>query len=332
MKLPIALVLLAASLLGAQAAPASVERPDRLESLLTRITSISGAPGGVIVRSDGARVERRSTGLANRGRRVAMTPESRFRVASVTKMQVATVVLQLVGEGRLRLGESVGRLLPGRVIGAAPVTVRQLLSHTSGLYGGGPLAPEPGAFRYDNSNFILLGEIVESITGSPVRRVLERRIWRPLGLTGTAWPTSEVPTGIARGYGLRGADVTAVSPRALDAADALVSTAGDLQTFLTALLGGDLLAPAQLAAMRTAIRVTEPYRPLDDRYGLGLMGYSAGCGFVWGHRGRMDGYTSYVFGTADGSRTIVVELNIGRIEDVTAVRLNRLLFAELCRA
>ncbi|MCY7303118.1 MAG: hypothetical protein LH654_08810 [Thermoleophilia bacterium] len=78
------------------------------------------------------------------------------------------------------------------------------------------------------------------------------------------------------------------------------------------------------------MHVPKPYRPVDDRYGLGLMVYGTSCGPVVGHRGRIDGYTTFAFGAANGRRSAVVVLNVGRIDDARAVRLNRLIFAELC--
>jgi D-alanyl-D-alanine carboxypeptidase len=254
----------------------------------------------------------------------------RFRIASVSKTFLATVVLQLVGEGRLRLDDPVGHLLPGRSVGLGRVTVRQLLSHTSGIYPGGPLTAVPGPFRYDNGNFVLLGEIVEAVTRASLQDVYAERLLRPLRLTGTMWPVTSRPPRLARGYSPSGTDVTALPPRSLDAADALVSTADDLRRFITALLRGRLIAPAQLAAMETSVPVGKAYRPIDDRYGLGLMRYDTPCGPAWGHRGRIDGYTSFVFGSPSGRRSVVVLLNVGRVSDSVVVRLNRLVFGALC--
>lgn len=328
MRLAFTLALAAALLLPAAAAGTSRER--ELEALASRLAKTARSPGAVLVAADGGRVWRETVGVSDTRLRTPMLHDRRFRVASISKTFLATLVLQLVGEGRLRLDDRVGSVLPGRSIGADRVTVRQLLSHTSGIYAGGPLTAEPGRFHYDNSNFVLLGRIVEAVTQSRLRDVLARRILRPLRLTGTLWPSTRTPSRLSRGYSPGGADVSAVSPRELDAADALVSTADDLRRFLSALLRGRLIAPAQLAAMETSIPVGKAYRPIDDRYGLGLMRYRTPCGPAWGHRGRIDGYTSFAFGSPSGRRSIVVLLNVGRVSDAVVVRLNQLVFAALC--
>ncbi len=326
----LAVVVAVVAALAARAAPASDARAARPEALLQRIVETARAPGGVMVVSDRYGVWRGTVGVSDRRRGEPMALDRRFRVASVTKMFLATVVLQLAGQGRLRLDDPIGRWLPAAVIGGDRITIRELLSHTSGLYDGGPLDPVPGTFHYDNANYRLLGALVEAATGTSAERTLERRLFRPLRLSHTRWPRTAVPTGVARGYSPAGADVTALPPRTLDSADALVSTAGDLQRFLAALLGGRILAPAQLAAMETPVPVGSSYRPLDDRYGLGLMGFGTRCGEVWGHRGRIAGYTTFAFGSPDGARSIVVLLNVGRVSDAATVRLNRLVFAAFC--
>ncbi|MGW6915369.1 serine hydrolase domain-containing protein [Kitasatospora sp. NPDC054939] len=160
--------------------------------------------------------------------------DGRFRIGSVTKTFVATVVLQLVGEGRLRLDDPVERHLPGVVPNGAAITVRQLLNHTSGLfnftedprflitseadlqdfaYGGWRyrnyrpqqlaavsaehppyFAPGQG-WHYSNTNYVLAGMIVQKVTGRTWQREVERRIVRPLHLDDTVFPGSETGLG-----------------------------------------------------------------------------------------------------------------------------------------
>jgi D-alanyl-D-alanine carboxypeptidase len=327
----LATVILLAAMLASAAADRATARPDtQLHAVLARLAATAHAPGGVLLLSDPGGVRRATIGVSNRRTREPMRSDRRFRVASITKMFVATTVLQLVGEGKLRLDDRLSSVLPGAVVGGDRVTIRRLLNHTSGIYAGAPLDAEPGPFVYDNENYRLLGRVVATVTGKSVRRELAERIIAPLRLRGTTWPRRRLPVRLAHGYSPRGVDVGARAPGSLDAADALVSTAGDLHRFLVALLRGRLLAPKQLREMETSLRVGSYYRPVDDRYGLGLMGFDTRCGRVWGHRGRIAGYTSFVFGTPDASRTIVVLLNVGRVDDATAVRLNRLMFAALC--
>ena len=311
-------------------AMAASPRDGRLGGLLAQIMSSTQASGGVMVVADGSRVWQRTVGVSDRRSHTPMRLDNRFRIASATKMLVATVVLQLVGERKLQLDEPVGSLLPGRLVGGELVTVRDLLNHTSGIYDSGPLYQAPGAFHYDNANYVLLGEIVRAVTGTSVRQAIERRVLRPLGLSTTLWPSTSVPLRLARGYTPAGRDVTSLPARELSAADALVSTAPDLRRFLGAMLGGRLFPGAVLPDLETAISVGWAYRLVDQRYGLGVMGFRSPCGPIWGHRGRIAGYTTFVFGSPDGRRSIVVLLNVGRISDASVARVNPLVFAALC--
>lgn len=136
-----------------------------------------------------------------------LRPAAQFRIGSITKTFVATIVLQLVGEGRLRLDERIARRLPGLLTNGEQITVRQLLNHTSGLpdYTGDPelfagirqnrlweprelvaLAErqpqlfEPGsAWAYSNTDYIVAGLLVEAVTGRSLARELDRRIFSP---------------------------------------------------------------------------------------------------------------------------------------------------------
>ena len=150
-----------------------------------------------------------------------MRPGDSFRIGSLTKTYVATVLLQLAEEGRLSLDDPVARFLPGLVPGGDKITIRQLLNQTSGLfdyekdprvlapYLAGNLAHRwaprklvriavshrplftPGTrYSYSNTNYILAGLIVEAATGSTLGRVLDRRLFTPLRLRHTAFPTS----------------------------------------------------------------------------------------------------------------------------------------------
>src|SRR5262245_14751921 len=119
---------------GAQAQAATGVRPDEasLREALDRLVA-AGVPGAVLVVRDGGRTIRLGSGYSVVAGRVRAQPGDRFRIGSVTKSFVSTVVLQLVGEGKLKLGDSVEQVLPGRLRGGEGITVRQLLQQTSGL-------------------------------------------------------------------------------------------------------------------------------------------------------------------------------------------------------
>ena len=239
-------------------------------------------------RRDPVRPGRRShlrslaAGLGDIAGRTPMRADNHFKIASLTKTYTATVVLQLVGEGKLRLDDTVERRLPGVVPNGGRITIRQLLNHTSGLvdfendprylkpYLGGNFAhywePRqlvrmavshkplfvPGAgWSYSNTNYVVAQLIVEKITGKPLGAELKRRIFQPLGRDQTSYPTKPgFPTPYAHGYRLFGElpliDVTGLSPSLAPGSGAIVSTVRDVADFYRALLSGRLLKPEQL--------------------------------------------------------------------------------------
>ncbi|HEX6344261.1 serine hydrolase domain-containing protein [Umezawaea sp.] len=255
-----------------------------------------------------------------------------FRIGSVTKTFVATVVLQLVDEGRVGLDDPVDRYVDG-VPNGARTTVRQVLNHTSGLYdyaheqgwstnrwrgaerfrGYRPeelLAVaaarepyfEPGeGWHYSNTNYVVAGMLVERVTGRPYGDEVRTRVLRPLGLDHTTVPGHRpgLPHPHARGYTTvdgRLVDATLMNPSLDWAAGEMISTADDLTRFLDALLGGRLLSAASLAAMRETVDTGTVFA-----YGLGLQRFDLPCGrSVWGHGGELIGYLTYATRGDDG--------------------------------
>ncbi|MER0240516.1 serine hydrolase domain-containing protein [Streptomyces sp. HSW2009] len=254
----------------------------------------------------------------------------RVRAGSNTKTFTAAVVLQLVGEGKVGLDQPVDRYLPGLVRGEGidgrNITVRQLLQHTSGLpdyvpYLGDITGSErhtyvqprttldlglahkalfaPGAgWEYSNTNYTLAGLIIEKVTGRPLAEEITRRIIDRIGLRHTTFPgvgDERIPGPHPRGYyadkaGAPLQDMTELDPSWGWAAGQLISTPADLNRFFTALLGGELLAPAQLAEMRTTVP-TDGKLWAGARYGLGLISTPLTCGgLAWGHGGDIPGY------------------------------------------
>ncbi|WP_254878730.1 serine hydrolase [Streptomyces sp. NA04227] len=218
----------------------------RLRALAERVVAAPNPnPGALLLARDGSHHSHGTAGVADRAAGTPMRRDLKFRAGSVTKTFTATVVLQLVAEHRLRLDDTVQRLLPdqvlpGNALSGPPVTVRQLLNHTSGLYDyidgllphfrtldqywpreqliGIGLAepryfPEPGTrFRYSNTNYLLLDLIVERLTDRDLRTNLERRIFAPLGLRDTSYPLAKTTIDGAHVHGY--ADVTPLLPDA----------------------------------------------------------------------------------------------------------------------
>jgi D-alanyl-D-alanine carboxypeptidase len=299
----------------------------------------AGVPGVVVlVRRDGSTL-RLVSGYSNRSTKAPLRVGDRFRIGSVTKSFVAAVVLQLVGEGKLSLDDSVEHWLPGLVPNGGKITLRELLSHRSGLFNytddprllkpylngnlgyvwtprrlvalstsHKPLFAPGTRFSYSNTNYILLGLIIEAATRHSIEAELSRRIFRPLRLHSTSFETSPRIRGeYAHGYLIRGGrfqDVSFLSPSWGWAAGAIVSTADDVARFYRALLGGRLLRADLLRAMET----------IRDDYGLGLARAQVPpswgrCGPFLGHDGAIAGYRAYAFNTRDGRKQAVVLAN-----------------------
>ena len=294
----------------------------------------AGAPGVVVaVAKNGSVSTVVTSGVADTARRAPVDAGDHFRAGSITKIFVATVVLELVGEGRLSLSDTVAKRLPGLVPNGARITLRELLQHTSGLYdytddprlfapylsgnlayawrprqlvklavSHKPVWPPGRVWSYSNTNYVLLGLIVQAVTKDTLGGELERRILRPLGLHDTRFASgTQILPPAAHGY-FDGRDISGLSGSSYWAAGAMVSTAGDLARFLSALLGGKLLRPQQLRTMET----TRPINSGPNGYGLGLIHVVTSCGRAWGHNGIVPGYSSWAMSSPDGKRQAIV--------------------------
>jgi D-alanyl-D-alanine carboxypeptidase len=258
-------------------------------------------------------------------------------IGSATKTFVAVVVLQLAQEGKLDLDATVERFFP-ELPAASRITTRQLLQHTSGVGeylhtaavdGGarrawsapeliavavarGPVA-EPGAgHRYSNTNYLLLGEIVEKVTSRPWYAEVRSRVIEPLGLrhTGYAGEPSAPPLGT--GYVIAGGKFVEAAlrwhPSLGGAAGAMYSTAADLLAFTVALFEGDLLDAKRTAEMRTFIR-GDDIGYVGYAYGLGLEKYTANNLTVLGHMGVGSAHGSFIGYDPTSRAAVAVQIN-----------------------
>jgi D-alanyl-D-alanine carboxypeptidase len=313
--------------------PAHAAKLDRALGQLTK----AGAPGAVVLVRRGTRTRRFARGYANRATHTRIRSGDRFRVGSVTKTFTATVVLQLAGEEKLSLDDTVEHWLPGLVPGGGHITVRELLNHTSGLFNytedevfleamlhdplrawspreivavatAHPPSFAPGErWAYSNTGYIVLGLIAEAADGRPLGAQLEARIFAPLRLRHTSFDSGPRIAGrYAHGYfGLpHQRDVSVFSPSGGWAAGAIVATAADVGRFYRALLGGRLLRPAQLRAMTTTVPIVP-----GAEYGLGIARTRLPCGSAWVHDGDFPGYLTSAKTSADGRRQAVVMVN-----------------------
>ncbi len=266
-------------------APAYAVAPDyaaKAEAIFDTAYPGSGPGAAAIVTEDGKIVYVGSSGMADIAGGKPISPDTVFRLGSITKQFAAAVVLQLVEEGKLSLDDPLSKFVPGFPEPGAHATVRQLLNHTSGIksytsipgwmasdkvatrhtttemideFRDQPVDFEPGEkWSYNNSGYVLVGAVVEAVTGKPWWQAVDERIVKPLGLTSIRYGVGEdeVPA-FAQGYTPKG-DGTFEPSRAIDmsvphAAGALIGTVGDLAKWSNALHHGKVVSAPLYAEM-----------------------------------------------------------------------------------
>jgi D-alanyl-D-alanine carboxypeptidase len=294
-------VVLAActALAGAPAFAVPADFRQRVEAEVAADWPADGPGAAVIVTDHGTTIYSGARGLADVEARTPITPRTVFRIGSITKQFTASVILQLAAEGKLSLDDPLSRFLPDYPQPGASATVRQLLNHTSGIqpYTGIPgfmveantnrpyttdeliavFRDQPALYRpgeryqYNNSGYVLLGAIIERVTGRPWHEAIEQRIARPLGLTTIRYGVGEAEMPLmARGYSAGPAGVRPANRIHMSvphAAGALLGSVEDLARWGQALHHGRVVGAEDYARMvaRTALPdgSTVPY-------GLGL--------------------------------------------------------------
>lgn len=312
------LIALAATLLlGGCSAAAMPSTPT--DALMQRYAG--DAPGAsLLVIKDGKPLLRRSYGMADREHRVAATPATNYRLASVTKQFTAAAILLLAEDGKLKLDDPVRRWLPSLPESTAAVTLRQLLTHTGGLVDYEDLIP-PGttaqvsdtdvlrmlsstpttyfaagsAYRYSNTGYVLLGLVVERASGQRLQDFLQARIFRPLHMDHTLMYVRGVPDISSRAYGYSHIDGqwtrTDQSVTSATRGDGgIYSSIDDLAKWDAALYDDRLLGDAsRKLAFSPHVKVTgEPY--------------AASYGYGW----RITGDTVWHSGESIGFRNVIV--------------------------
>ncbi|MGA4839020.1 serine hydrolase domain-containing protein [Streptomyces sp. G45] len=323
-----ALMTLGALAPSATASPDPVQ-PDPVQQGLNALVSPDSVPGALASVTDrDGRTRAYTAGVGNLATGAKVPRDGQVRIGSNTKAFTATVVLQLVGEHKLRLDATVHDYLPGVLRGdggidGRKITLRHLLQHRSGLpdytkYLDDDIRPyeprelldralkhtahfkpgEKGKWEYTNTNYLVLGLIVEKVTRHTIAQEIDRRVIKRAGLRHTYFPAPGDATLRERhpeGYYQSAPDAPLVNATEWDpswawAAGQLVSTNSDLNRFYSALLGGRLLKGPQLKQMQRTVRAKYPF-PKGARYGLGLVKTPLSCGGVsWGHGGSMTGY------------------------------------------
>ncbi len=269
-----------------------------------------------------------------------------LRIASVAKAYSGAVALALVDRGKLKLSDTIGRLLPNLLPRAGKVTLQQLLQHTSGLADyikdkafvkklgakpsrymtprrllsfvkGDRLGFRPGTeYEYSDSDNIVIGLIAEKVTGAYYEKLLRRLIGRRIKMTRTTLPrTIRMPTPFLHGYDINKGkppeDVSEfINPALAWASGGIVSTLPDLSRFFRGYVGGRLFNSHLVHAQRQWVGgSSSPPGPGVNSSGLGLFRYLTKCGTVYGHTGSFPGYRIFAAVSADGSRSIAYIAN-----------------------
>ena len=297
----------------AQPADVAVEA----DAILKKAYAADGPGAAAIIMRGGEVIYKGGQGLADIESGRAITPATVFRTGSITKQIVAATLLTLVADGRLSLDDPLARFFPDWPQPGARATVRQLLNHSSGIFdytkipgymmsepslrpnttadllalmSGRPVKAEPGtAWEYNNGGYVILGAIVEKLTGQPWHKAVSERIARPLGLASLQyWPDSDGKPATALFYGAEeGKRVPArgVHPSVAHGAGGLVMSVEDMAKWAQALHHGrvveaelyqEMTSPAQLSDGST-----RPYG-----FGLRLLKFRGRPALVHGGAGR----------------------------------------------
>ncbi|PTB19575.1 D-alanyl-D-alanine carboxypeptidase [Trinickia symbiotica] len=328
-----------------------------------------------------------SFGTAVRGTNTPIPTNAHFRVGSVTKTWTGTVVLQLVQEGKLSLSDPVSKYVANVPNGDA-ITIAQLLSMRSGLYNyttnlafnqtldsepnkvwttsemldiafSNPVYFAPGAgFMYSNTNTVLLGLIIEQLTGMSAADAIKTRLFVPLGLTDTFLPPqndTSLPAPFAHGYQwgtnvetamsealsperqaaaangtLQPTDVTGASTSWAWTAGSGISTVTELAEYVQRMVGGGYLSADLQAERLASCTPIQPSDPNSASYCLGL----AKFGTFYGHTGEIPGFNTFMGYDPATRTTIVTWATSAEAPDGTAPanEIARILMGELSKA
>ncbi len=337
---------------------------EAVEGVLAQTTT----PGAVVLLRQGDTEYLQAYGTRQYGGGAAVTVGDHFRIGSNTKTMTGTVILQLVDEGELALDDPVSDFVP-EVPNGENITITQLLNMRSGLHNYSELvsfnrmldedpqrawqpeelvamgvAEEPyfapgNGFHYSNTNTVLLGMIIEQITGNSAADEFRTRIFEPLGLDDTLLPALDdpsLPEPHPQGYlwgtnestaldavlpadeqeaALAGEiepnDVTEANPSWGWTAGAGISTAGDLATYVEAMIGGGLLSDELQDLRLDSLEPVEDDNPQAAQYGLAI----ARLGPLLGHDGSLPGFQSVMGHDPDTGLTMIVLTNLQAAPD-----------------
>jgi len=334
---------------GAQDTRALVHYVDSVATAAVNEKRTAGVSVAVV--KNGRTVLAKGYGFADLENDVPATAETVYRIGSITKQFTSAAIMRLAEQGKLSLDDTLQKFLPDFPSQGNRVTVRHLLSHTSGIKSYTSLGPKwarvvrldlapdsvvalfanepfdfrPGdEWRYDNSGYFLLGMIIEKLSGKPYGQYLQDEFFTPLGLKSTIYcDQAPLIRHRAQGYAPRpGGGFINAEPLSMTqpyAAGSLCSTVNDLAAWTLALSSGKVVSPASYKLMTTP-------GTLNDGKAL-TYGFGLGIGALGGHRqvshnGGINGFISELHHYPDDSLVTVVLTNTGAL---AAVQLERLI-------
>jgi D-alanyl-D-alanine carboxypeptidase len=354
----------AATATASSQTPATTEANSKsadLDRALAELVAMPGGPPGVIsvVQVNGERTVH-AVGVGDLTTGAAPTMYDHMRVASAAKAFSGATALALVDQGKLSLDDTIGKWLPEQPAAWAAVTLRQLLSHTSGLpdfsqapaFGQAvvaslldppppadllkfvadqPLVFPPGSqYMYDNSDNITVGLMIEAATGKTYAEVLKEQVLQPLGLDSTSLPEGvEMSEPVLRGYSVEAPnppedETELVAAGWSWASGGVVSTPEDMNDFIRGYVGGRVFGP-ETQAKQTDLFIpggeSGPPGPGVNSSSMALFRYETPCGVVYGHTGNTSGYTQFMVASPDGTRSATVAMNAQRNAEGTPPEL-----------
>lgn len=320
----------------AWAAPAPRDVAPSLDRYLSKIYPAAEPGAAVLVSKDGKVLLRKGYGMANLEHGVPISPETVFEVGSVTKQFTAAAILMLQERGKLSVQDDITKHLPDFPTQGKKVTIHHLLTHTSGIpsytgmqewipkmredmpvdqligfFKGKPFEFDPGTkWEYDNSGYVLLGAIIEKVSGKSYERFVEDEIFQPLGMTHSYYGSwSDIIPHRAAGYDKendRFVNTPYLSMTQPYAAGSLMSTVDDLALWDKALAAGTLIKKESLDQMFTSGTLSSGQL---TRYGYGWTFHDLAGQRVIEHGGDINGFSCDVLRIPDEKILVVVLTN-----------------------
>ncbi|MBM3728795.1 MAG: beta-lactamase family protein [Acidobacteria bacterium] len=335
MKIPLLVVVL----LSCSTKSAPPQSPEsRLQAYMVRQAQDRGFSGAVLVGRGQQILHRQGYGFANIEQAVPNRPTTKFRIGSMSKQLTAMAVLVLQERRKLRLEDSIGQYLPALPPHWQPLTVHQLLTHTSGLmhswdlpdferlvmgpstpseliarFATKPLLSVPGErYHYSGLGYFILAQVIETVSGSSYQEFLRREVFDPLRMNETG-DAAELMTNGAIGYRRANGRLEiapALNMRLFEGGGSLYSTIDDMWRWHLALAAGRLISKESYAAM---------YTPSKEDYAYGWRTQTVGGRRRLGHAGALPGFTSIIRGFPEEKVCLIVLSNaasdVGRIAD-----------------